>query len=247
MLIFKEWFAIKHTALCLPISLTLFLLIEPLFFHPCPSFSLSPFCFHNCFHSGQWDEKGCVSVSFCCITNHPQLASFCYHSCSSWFSELVIWAGLSSWCFWFQLGSIMYLWRAAWLLGTDQPRMVSAVKIHFCSTCLSSTSRLTQVVHVKAGQVSKRESRDIQGLLKPKLRSAHCHFHCILLAKARHQASPDLMDGKVASVFGWKKIKVTSQGPKIQSREIVAVFLKITQWKFFWGFGNKFLSFKIVT
>lgn len=175
---------------CLPISLSLFLLKEPLFFHLIPRLYLVHSIFIATPSQGIKMRRDMFHLAYVVYRTIPKLS---YHLPTSWFSELAIWAVLSRWIFCLQLGSVMCLLRASWLLGTDWSRMVPAAKTHFCFTSFSLSSRQAQVVHVKSGQVFKRESRVIKGLLGSKLRSVHCHFHCILLAKTRHKASSDLM------------------------------------------------------
>lgn len=68
-----------------------------------------------------------------------------------------------------------------------------------------------------------RESRSIKAVLGPKFRSVHCHFHCILLAKARPKSSPDLMGLKAESISCWKQLEVTLQEPWTEYRYCIFV------------------------
>lgn len=129
----------------------------------------------------------------------------------------MIWAGFTRWFFWFLTGSVMRYgrpdcWPPIGLEWTQQEGFNPA-------PCLSPSSRQAQVVHVESGYVSEGESRDIKGFSRPKPWNAHFCFHRILLAKARHKASPDLMGGTAESISLWEQVKVTLQGPWIQRVE----------------------------
>lgn len=56
------------------------------------------------------------------------------------------------------------------------------------------------------------ERGSMEGVLKPKLEQAQCHFGCILLAEA---VQPDLRGGKIDSTSWWGNGKVTGQRTEI--------------------------------
>lgn len=106
------------------------------------------------------------------------------------------------------------LWKT-WLLATNWPRMDSAGRIQSCSMSLTIQQTSSGWIWI----CSEGESRDIKGFSRPKPWNAHFCFHRILLAKARHKASPDLMGRTAESISLWEQVKVTLQGPWIQRVE----------------------------